>query len=127
MDYNQLMEKAIEASKNSYSPYSHFAVGACVLCESGNMYEGCNFENASFGMTICAERNAIGTAVTSGDRNISAIAIYSPNMEDCLPCGACRQVLAEFDGDTDISIITKTQDGIKIRTLSELLPGCFKL
>lgn len=127
MDYNELIEKAVEASKNSYSPYSHFAVGACVLCESGNIYVGCNFENASFGMTICAERNAIGTAVTNGERKISAIAIYSPNMEDCLPCGACRQVLAEFEGNDEVYIITKTTDGIKVRTLKELLPGCFKL
>lgn len=127
MDYNTLIEKAIEVSKNSYSPYSHFPVGACILCESGKTYTGCNFENASFGLTICAERNAIGNAVANGERKITAIAIYSPNMQDCLPCGACRQVLAEFSTNEGTIIITKAEEGIKIRQLLELLPGYFKL
>lgn len=127
MDYNTLIEKAIEVSKNSYSPYSHFPVGACILCESGKTYTGCNFENASFGLTICAERNAIGNAVANGERKITAIAIYSPNMQDCLPCGACRQVLAEFQTNEGTIIITKAEEGIKIRQLLELLPGYFKL
>src|SRR5574344_1440131 len=125
--YEELIEKAIEVSKNSYSPYSHFPVGACILCESGKTYTGCNFENASFGLTICAERNAIGNAVANGERKITAIAIYSPNMQDCLPCGACRQVLAEFQTNEGTIIITKAEEGIKIRQLLELLPGYFKL
>lgn len=127
MDYQFLMDKAIEASKNSYSPYSHFAVGACVLGESGNYYYGCNFENSSFGLTICAERNAIGNAIANGEKQIKAIAIFSPNMEDCLPCGACRQVISEFCGEEGIDIITKTQEGLKSRNINELLPGRFHL
>lgn len=76
MDYQFLMDKAIEASKNSYSPYSHFAVGACVLGESGNYYYGCNFENSSFGLTICAERNAIGNAIANGEKQIKAMQFF---------------------------------------------------
>ena len=124
MDYQFLMDKAIEASKNSYS---HFAVGACVLGESGNYYYGCNFENSSFGLTICAERNAIGNAIANGEKQIKAIAIFSPNMEDCFPCGACRQVISEFCGEEGIDVITKTQEGLKIRNINELLPGRFHL
>ena len=127
MDYQFLMDKAIKASKNSYSPYSHFAVGACVLGESGNYYYGCNFENSSFGLTICAERNAIGNAIANGEKQIKAIAIFSPNMEDCFPCGACRQVISEFCGEVGIDVITKTQEGLKIRNINELLPGRFHL
>ena len=82
MNYEELMEKAVEASKNSYSPYSKFAVGACVITDSGKIYTGCNFENSSFGMTICAERNAIGSAVADGERKIKAVAIYSPNQDN---------------------------------------------
>ena len=74
MDYQKLMDSAKEVSKNAYIPYSKFAVGACVLTENGNIYTGCNFENASFGLTICAERNAIGTAIACGERKIKAIA-----------------------------------------------------
>ena len=127
MDYQFLMEKAKKASENSYSPYSRFPVGACVLGNSGNYYYGCNFENSSFGLTICAERNAIGNAIANGEKEIKAIAIYSPNKEDCLPCGACRQVISEFCPDEGIDIITQTGEGLKIRNFNELLPGRFKL
>lgn len=127
MDYQFLMDKAKEAAKNSYSPYSHFAVGACVLGKSGNYYYGCNFENSSFGLTICAERNAIGNAIANGEKEITALAIYSPECEDCIPCGACRQVISEFCSDEGIDIITETKDGLKIRNFNELLPERFKL
>lgn len=127
MDYQVLMDKAIEVSKNAYAPYSHFAVGACVVGGSGNLYTGCNFENSSFGLTICAERNAIGTAIANGEKNIQAIAIYSPNSEDCSPCGACRQVVSEFCGPEGIDVITLTSEGLKIRNLNEILPERFKL
>lgn len=127
MDYNILMDKAKEASKNSYSPYSHFAVGACVLTASGNLYTGCNFENSSFGMTICAERNAIGNAITNGEKEIKAVAVYSPNCQDCPPCGACRQVIAEFTVCDGADIITETQDGLRVRNFNELFPERFKL
>lgn len=128
MTYEDMMQKAIEVSANSYSPYSKFAVGACVLTESGNFYTGCNFENSSFGMTICAERNAIGTAVANGDRKIKAVAIYSPNQDGCLPCGACRQVIHEFCGnDEDVDIIVRVNGELKIYTLAHLLPAGFSL
>ncbi len=127
MDYQVLMDKAIEVSKFAYAPYSHFAVGACVVGESGNIYTGCNFENSSFGLTICAERNAIGTAIANGEKSIQAIAIYSPNSEDCSPCGACRQVISEFCGPEGIDVITLTSEGLKIRNLNEILPERFRL
>ncbi len=127
MDYQFLMEKAKEASKNSYSPYSKFPVGACVLGNSGNYYYGCNFENSSFGLTICAERNAIGNAIANGEKEIFAIAIYSPNRDDCLPCGACRQVISEFCRDEGIDVITEKGGRLEIRNINELLPGRFKL
>ena len=122
-----MIKSAEVASKNSYSPYSKFAVGACVLTENDKIYTGCNFENSSFGLTICAERNAIGSAISDGERKIKAVAIYSPNMDNCTPCGACRQVLNEFKSDNGIDIIVKIKDGIKVYTLAELLPESFNL
>lgn len=128
MTYEELLEKAKEASKNAYAPYSKFPVGACILAQSGETYCGCNFENASFGLTICAERNATGTAVLNGERKFKAIAIYSPNQDNCTPCGACRQVLHEFcEKDEDLDIIVKIDDGIKVYTLAQLLPESFSL
>ena len=103
MNLEELMEKAIQASANAYVPYSKFPVGACVLTENDKIYSGCNFENSSFGLTICAERNAIGSAIADGERKIRAIAVYSPKMDKCTPCGACRQVISEFaDENTDV-------------------------
>jgi len=128
MNYEELMQKAIEVSKNSYSPYSKFAVGACVLADSGKTYQGCNFENSSFGMSICAERNAIGTAVANGEKKIKAIAIYSPNQDKCYPCGSCRQVMHEFCiSDDEFEIIVQEGEGLKVCSLAYLLPESFSL
>lgn len=128
MDYQDLMQQAIDVSKNSYSPYSKFAVGACVLTQSGKTYSGCNFENSSYGLTICAERNAIGSAIAAGEKEIKAVAIYSPNQQNCLPCGACRQVMHEFStDDSKFEVIVKNGDKLKIFTLEQLLPGGFDL
>ena len=127
MDYQELINKAKEVSANSYSPYSKFAVGACVLTKSGKTYCGCNFENSSFGLTICAERNAVGSAIADGEKEIRAIAIYSPNSQYCYPCGACRQVLNEFKSDHGLDVITDGENGLKIVSLAELLPEGFKL
>lgn len=127
MNYEKMIELAEQASKNAYAPYSKFPVGACVLTESGNTYCGCNFENGSFGLTICAERNAIGTAIANGERKIKAIAIFSPNMQNCTPCGACRQVIHEFRSESGVDIITKNNDSIQIHPLATLLPECFEL
>ena len=128
MIYEELMQKAKEASEKSYCPYSKFAVGACVMADDGSMYKGCNFENSSFGMTICAERNAIGSAVADGKRRIKAVAIYSPNQQNCAPCGACRQVMHEFcEKDEDVDIILQNGEELKIYTLAQLLPESFNL
>ena len=127
-NYKELMDLAKEASKKSYSPFSRFAVGASVLASSGKIYTGCNVENSSFGMTICAERCAIFKAVSEGEREISAVAIYSPNADDCNPCGACRQVMYEFQGDNkDVEIITESLGRLIVRKLSEYLPYGFKI
>ena len=127
-DYKLLMDKAKEASQKSYSPFSRFAVGASVLAKSGKIYNGCNVENSSFGMTICAERCAIFKAVSEGEREITAIAIYSPNSDDCNPCGACRQVMYEFESDDEeIEIITERMGNLIVRKLSEYLPYGFKI
>ncbi len=124
--YEELIEKAKEASKNAYAPYSDFRVGACVLTDKDNIYTGCNFENASYGLSICAERNAIGTAIANGETKIKAVAIYSPNMYNCTPCGACRQVINEFKTDNTV-VITVAGNEIITNTIEELLPGGFTL
>ena len=127
IDYNNLMNKAKEVSKNSYSPFSRFAVGAAVLTPDGQIYKGCNVENSSFGMTICAERCAIFKAVSEGQREIRAVAIYSPNADSCYPCGACRQVMYEFQGDEEIEVITENMGQLEINKLSFFLPCGFKI
>lgn len=127
MDYELLLKKAKEASKNAYAPYSDFPVGACVLAESGNTYIGCNVENSSYGLAICAERNAVTNAVSQGEKSILAIAIYAPKMLNCLPCGACRQFIFEFQGVNEVDVITQSDDGYKIYKINELLPEGFKL
>ena len=127
MDYRLLMDKAIEASKNAYCPYSKFSVGACVLTKNDKIFTGCNFENSSFGLTICAERNAVGSAIVDGENEIKAVAIYSPNMDNCYPCGACRQVLNEFKSQNGIDIITLSNNEISVCNIDELLPKGFNL
>lgn len=125
MNYMDLLEKANEVSKNAYAPFSHFPVGACVLCESGKTYVGCNMESPSNIMTICAERNAIANAVANGDTKIVAVAMYAAKREDIVPCGFCRQILLEFQGDKDIEVISSSGDSYKVRKLSELLPESY--
>ncbi len=127
IDYKLLMDQAKEASKYSYSPFSKFAVGAAVLMSNGNIYTGCNVENSSFGMTICAERCAIFKAVSEGQKEILAVAIYSPNADDCYPCGACRQVMYEFQGENEISIITESKGNPVIRKMKDFLPYGFRI
>ncbi len=128
MDYNKLMDMAKKASENSYSPYSNFPVGACVLTESGKTYIGTNVENSSFGATICAERSAIVNAIVNGERKLTAVAIYGPKMKRCTPCGICRQVINDFRSDKGVDIILEGDDGeIEIHTIDELLPLGFDL
>ena len=125
----ELLNIAKEASKNAYCPYSKFPVGACVQYESGNIYQGCNVENASFGLGLCAERNAISTAIVAGETSkILKIAIYSPNSAKCYPCGACRQWLQEFEQGQNIEVVLENDNGDVIRySINELLPYSFKL
>ena len=129
--FNKLIEEASKGMQNSYSPYSKFKVGAAVLGQSGNIYKGTNIENASFGVTICAERCAIFSAIASGEKAIKAIVIVFKQKglgPLSTPCGACRQVMAEFKpSDKDIDIITAEKGELKIYKLSYLLPESFVL
>lgn len=127
MTYEEMIKLAKEASNRAYAPYSNFPVGACVLTENDKIYKGCNFENSSYGLAICAERNAVGSAIADGERKIKAVAIYSPRMDNCTPCGACRQVLSEFASAQGLDVIVQMGDGIKVYNLNELLPETFKL
>ena len=125
----ELLELAKDVSQKAYSPYSKFAVGACALYESGNFYVGCNVENSSYGLSLCAERNAISTAIASGETSkLTKIAIYSPNSKKCYPCGACRQWLQEFEKGQNIQVLLEDNDGsILIHSVNELIPYSFEL
>lgn len=128
IDYKLLMDNAKEAAQNSYSPFSRFAVGAAVITSGGKIYKGCNVENSSFGLTNCAERTAIFKAVSEGEREILAVAIYSPNSDSCYPCGACRQVLFEFQTDEyEIDVVTENLGSLEIQKLSFFLPYGFRI
>lgn len=129
MNNDELLKIAKEASKNAYAPYSEFHVGACALYESGNSYPGCNVENASYGLCLCAERNAMSGAIVSGEKsNLLKIAVYSPNTTHCIPCGACLSWMAEFEFDKNIKIVLEGKDGNPEEyTLDEMLPFRFKL
>lgn len=123
-DYDKLLDAAMEAAGNSYSPYSQFPVGAALLTDAGEIVTGCNVENASYGGTICAERTAIVKAVSQGHRKFQAIAVACVKNPEGWPCGMCRQVLREFG--TDIDIVVKNAGGkVEIIKLSELLPHSF--
>jgi len=98
----KLRAASMAAAKKAYCPYSHFPVGAAVLTAEGGIFSGCNVENASFGLTICAERNAIFQAVAGGSQQITAMVIYTPTANPTAPCGACRQVINEFGPNAEI-------------------------
>ena len=122
---DELKRRARAAAAHAYAPYSGFAVGAAVLIEGGTIHSSANVENASFGLSNCAERNAIFQAVASGARKIEALAVYTPTAAATMPCGACRQVLSEF-GAAAIVICCSTDDARERRfTLEQLLPAAF--
>ncbi|MEB3284938.1 MAG: cytidine deaminase [Candidatus Sericytochromatia bacterium] len=126
MTHEELLALAERAAEHAYCPYSDFRVGAALLTLSGEVFCGCNVENASYGLTICAERTAVGAAVVAGHRQFSAIAIVqgaASSLEPCWPCGACRQVLAEFN--LDMTVIFRAPEGLRTMTLRELLPHSF--
>lgn len=122
MNIKALIEEAKQAREGAYAPYSHFAVGAALLTRSGKVFTGANVENASYGLTVCAERVAVFKAVTAGEREFQAIAIASST--GASPCGACRQVLAEFGLDM-LVISVDMDDRVRQWTLEELLPASF--
>lgn len=126
MDYNDLILKAIEARELAYCPYSNFKVGAAVLFEDGEIYTGCNIENASYGGTNCAERTAIFNAVSKGNRKLKAIALIGDTKTYTYPCGMCRQVIGEFVESKDTKIIIiKNKDEYILKTFEEIMPGAF--
>lgn len=120
----ELIARAKAASEKAYCRYSDFRVGAALLTSSGQIYTGCNVENASYGLTICAERNAIFHMVAEGGSKIAAIVIYTPTGSPSAPCGACRQVINEFGPDALITCFCDGPDVLQHR-LSELLPAAF--
>ena len=121
----RLLDLAFEARDRAYAPYSHYRVGACLLCADGTTYQGCNIENAGFTATVCAERSAFFKAVYDGHRAFSAIAVVSDGDTPGFPCGVCRQVMAEFCGDDFLIVTADKSRNVHCMTLDEALPHRF--
>lgn len=125
----QLVKQAIDMTKQSYAPYSHFHVGAALLADNGKIYTGCNIENASYSATVCAERTAVFKAVSEGVKSFTAIAIAGGHngviTDYCAPCGICRQVLREFCKPDFEILLAKSTEDYKVCTLEQLLPESF--
>lgn len=126
MEPEKLVQLALQARQQAYAPYSKFAVGAALLTGDGEVFTGCNVENASYGLTVCAERVALFKAVSAGRRSFRAIAIAAGTDDYCSPCGACRQVLAEFGGDTVVYMANRN-GAYRAMTVAQLLPAAFTL
>ena len=124
MNYKSLVAHALDARKHSYSPYSHFRVGAAVLTKTGIVFTGCNVESSSYSLTMCAERTALFKAVSEGHKKFKAIAIASDENGFTPPCGACRQVIIDLAGNIDV-VLTKKNGESKVVTMKELLPHAF--
>jgi cytidine deaminase len=120
----RLLEAAKKVREHAYAPHSHFKVGAALLTRDGNVYVGCNVENASFGATTCAERNAIAAMVAAGERDLQAIAVYAGSEAATFPCGICRQVIYEFSGDARVIVVDN--DNVREVEISSLLPEAFR-
>jgi cytidine deaminase len=127
-DRSRMLEAATTAAARAYAPYSGFRVGAAVLADDGAVYAGCNVENGSYGLTICAERNAVFRAVAASPRPLAlrGILVYTLTTSPTAPCGACRQVLHEFGPRCDVLCLCDGADQI-VTTLDKLLPGAFDL
>jgi cytidine deaminase len=124
MHNRTLLRAAQTAKENSYSPYSKFRVGAALLTKSGKIYSGCNIENSSFSLTVCAERTAIFKAISEGEKEFVKILIVSDDDGYCPPCGACRQVLSDLAGDIEIVMVNSEGDELT-RKITDLLPLAF--
>jgi cytidine deaminase len=126
LPWTELLRAASRVRENAYAPYSGYRVGAAILTANGSIVVGCNVENASFGLTVCAERNAIGQMVASGERAMSAIVIVTEGPEPGTPCGACRQALAELASDLAVGLAVAGEDAPRtITSLAELFPRPF--
>ncbi len=123
-EYKNLIKRAEEARDRAYAPYSKFRVGAAVLCADGKIFSGGNIENSSFSLTTCAERVAIFKAISEGSGKVEALAIVGDTDQPCSPCGACRQVIAEFGEDITV-IMSNLKGAVKIKNIKELLPEAF--
>lgn len=126
MNAKKLIEYAKKAREKAYAPYSRFKVGAALLTAGGNVYTGCNIENSSYGLAVCAERVALFKAVSEGERVFQAIAVFAGTLGYCSPCGACRQVLLEFGGDIEV-YMANSQGEYRVMTVTELVPSAFDL
>ncbi len=124
MNPDDLIDAARDALKNAHAPYSSYKVGAALLCADGTIATGCNVENISYGLTNCAERTAVFSAISAGHRDFKAIAISASGETAPFPCGACRQVLAEFC-PADLPVYIAMPDGYETLTVGELLPHSF--
>lgn len=123
--WQKQIEAAREAYTKAYAPYSNFHVGAAALTESGKVVQGCNVENASYGLTVCAERNCMAQAIIQGERSIKSVVVYTEQENLTPPCGACRQVIAEFIPEHgEVMSINHLGDS-KVWTVAELLPNAF--
>jgi cytidine deaminase len=117
----ELVDQALAAQQRAYAPYSRFSVGAALRGDDGRIYSGCNVENASYGATVCAERNAVARAVAAGCRTFVALAVVTPSSPPAPPCGLCRQVVGEFVDDLPIVLVNPLGEVVRT-TLSLLLP-----
>jgi cytidine deaminase len=122
----KLLEIAKNATRNSYAPYSNIHVGAAIITEDGKIFTGTNIENSSYGLSICAERVAVFNAVSNGYRKFKKIAIITSEGKGIMPCGACRQVLAEFSENMEVITLDKEGNVIRFK-LNDLLPHAFRL
>lgn len=126
-DWKSLLAAANRARGAAYAPYSRYRVGAALLSGTGRIFEGCNVENASFGLTLCAERNAVAQMVASGERALAALAVVTEGPEPGSPCGLCRQMLAEFAADLPIALAVAGEDTPRVVTsLADIFPRPFR-
>ncbi len=126
-DIKEIIEKIYAVRNNAYSPYSEFEVGAAAVFEDGKVYFGVNVENKSYGLTVCAERNAIAAGIAVGNRKLKILIVSADTKEPVMPCGACREVIAEFSDDKTTIIAANLKGMYKKYRINELLPFGFEL